>query len=225
VIHLHPSIVHAPIALLIVSVVLDAAGVLLQRAGLTQAAFVLLIIGSLSATAAVLTGPEHDARDAPAQTILHRHELFAALTVLCCLVMVGMRLGNVGGLYGTGVIGYLALGVVCIACVLLTGYFGGQMVYDHGVGIASVQGARVRDEGGQVFEMWAKLGGIALVVVIAGWFIARFRFLMSHFAAWRAATRAGTRTECPILWTLAWETSPAPDAAGESALRSKSRAR
>jgi uncharacterized membrane protein len=225
VIHLHPSIVHAQITLLIVSVVLDAAGVLLRRAGLTQAGFALLIIGSLGATAAVLTGPEHDARDAASQAILHRHELFAALTVICCLIMVGMRLGNVQGLHGTGVIGYLSLGVLCIACVLLTGYFGGQMVYDHGVGVASVQGARVRDEGGQVYEMWAKLGGIALVVVIAGWFAARLRFLMTHFAAWRAATRAGTLTERPTLWTLAWGTPDPSDVAGESSLRAESRAR
>jgi uncharacterized membrane protein len=201
-IQLHPSVVHFPIALLVVSVLLDVAGVLFRRASLTQAGFYTLVAGSLAATAAVLTGPEHDARDAAARTILHRHELFAALTVLCCLVMVGMRLGNAEGLYGTGAIGYLALGIVLVVCVLLTGYFGGQMVYEHGVGVARMQGARAPGEGGAVFEMWAKLGGIALFVVIVGWALARFRFLRAHLSAWWAATRTGTPTERPRLWTL-----------------------
>jgi uncharacterized membrane protein len=199
---LHPAVVHFPIALLIVSVMLDAAGVLFRRASLTQAGFYTLVIGSLSATAAVLTGPEHNARDAASMTVLHRHELCAALTVLCCLIMVGMRLGNVGGLYGTGAIGYLALSVALILCVAFTGYFGGQMVYDHGVGVTGVQGAPVTGEGGAVFEMWAKLGGIALVVVIVGWAIARFRFLRDHLIAWLATTRAGIASEQPRLWTI-----------------------
>jgi uncharacterized membrane protein len=199
---LHPAIVHFPIALLIVSVVLDGCGVGFRRASLTQAGFYTLMIGSLAAAAAVLSGPEHAAKDAASLTILHRHELFAALTVLCCLILVGMRLGNADGLYGTGAIGYLALGVALIVCIVLTGYFGGQMVYDHGVGVAQLQGARAPAEGGAVQEMWAKLGGIALVVVIVGWAGARFRFLTTRLRAWRQAARSGTPTEQPTLWTL-----------------------
>ena len=141
------------------------------------------------------------AKDAAALTILHRHELFAALMVFCCLILVGMRLGNVNGLYGAGAGGYLALGVVLIVCIVLTGYFGGQMVYDHGVGVTTLQGARVPAPDA-VQEMWAKLGGIALVVVIAGWTIARFRFLTVRLRAWWQATRSGTSTEQPTLWTL-----------------------
>ena len=203
---LHPAIVHFPIALLIASVVLDACGVGFRRLSLTQAGFYTLIIGSLGATAAVLSGPEHAAKDAASLTILHRHELFAALTVLCCLIMVGMRLGNAEGLFGAGVFGYLALGVVLIVCIVLTGYFGGQMVYDHGVGVSQLQpaqGAPGRVPATDaVQEMWAKLGGIALVVVIVGWAVARFRFLIARLAAWWQATRSGTSPEQPTLWTL-----------------------
>jgi uncharacterized membrane protein len=198
---LHPAIVHFPIALLIASVVLDALGVGFRRASLTQAGFYTLIGGSLGATASVLTGPEHEAKDAAALTTLHRHELFAALMVLCCLILVGMRLGNVHGLYGSGAIGYLVLGGVLIVCIVLTGYFGGQLVYDHGVGVSQLQGARIpaRDA---VQEMWAKLGGIALFIVIVGWMLARSRFLIDRLRAWWQATRAGIPTEQPTLWTL-----------------------
>lgn len=203
---LHPAIVHFPIALLITSVVLDMLGVAFRRASLTQAGFFTLIVGSLGATAAVLTGPEHAVTDAAALTILHRHELFAALMILCCLILVGMRLGNVHGLYGTGAVGYLALGGVLIICVVMTGYFGGQMVYDYGVGVSRLQPAqgvpgRV-PVGGAVQEMWAKLGGVALLVVIAGWTIARAKFLTARLRAWWQSTRSGTPTERPTLWTL-----------------------
>lgn len=198
---LHPMIVHFPIALLIASVALDTLGVGFRRAGLTQAGFYTLIGGSLGAAASVLTGPEREAKDAAALTVLHRHELFAALMVLCCLVLVGMRLGNVEGLYGAGAAGYLALGGALIVCIVLTGYFGGQLVYDHGVGVGRLQGARVPAPDA-VQEMWAKLGGIALVVVIAGWGIARFRFLTARLRAWWRATRSGAPPERPTLWTL-----------------------
>lgn len=198
---LHPAIVHFPIALLMASVVLDALGVGFRRASLTQAGFYTLIGGSLGATASVLTGPEHEAKDAAALTILHRHELFAALMVLCCLVLVGMRLGNVDGLYGPGAIGYLALGGALVVCIVLTGYYGGRLVYDHGVGVSELQGARIpaRDA---VQEMWAKLGGIALVIVIVGWALARSRFLIARLQAWWQSARSGTSTEQPTLWTL-----------------------
>jgi uncharacterized membrane protein len=198
---LHPAIVHFPIALLIVSVALDACGVVFRRLSLTQAGFYTLILGSLSAAAAVLSGPEHAAKDAASLTILHRHELFAALMVLCCLILVGMRLGNVSGLYGTGVIGYLALGGVLIVCIVLTGYFGGQMVYDHGVGVTQLQGTRIPTPDA-VQEMWAKLGGIALVIIIVGWTLARFRFLIARLAAWWQSARSGAPSEQPTLWTL-----------------------
>ena len=198
---LHPAIVHFPIALLIASVVLDALGVAFRRASLTQAGFYTLIGGSLGSTAGVISGPEEAVKDAASLTILHRHELFAALVVLCCLVMVGMRLGNVEGLYGSGAIGYLALGVLMIASLVLTGYFGGQLVYDRGVGVTQLQGARV-PEGGAVQEMWAKLGGIALFIVIVGWTAARARFLLTRLRTWLDRARSGAPAEEPTLWTL-----------------------
>jgi len=53
-----------------------------------------------------------------------------------------------------------------------------------------------------VQEMWAKLGGIALVIVIVGWTLARVRFLAARLRAWWQSARSGTSTEQPILWTL-----------------------
>lgn len=199
---LHPAIVHFPIALLIVSVVLDACGVIFRRASLTQAGFYTLILGSLGAAAAALSGPTNNAKTATALTFLRWHTAFATLMVICCLIMVGMRLGNVEGLYGSGMFGYLALGVALGVAILLTGYFGGRMVYEQGVGVSRLQGASAVAQGSTVFQMWARLGGIALFVIIIGWVVARFRFLMAQLRAWRQSARSGAPAEQPTLWTL-----------------------
>lgn len=166
---LHPALVHFPIALLIVSVVLDALGLLLRRVSLTQAGFATLIAGGLGAGASALTGPAADAKDAASREILMRHELFAALTVLMSLILIGVRIGNARGMRGSAAFGYLVGGVVLILVVAITGYWGGEMVYGHGVGIAGVQGAPASGEANEVLELWAKVGGIALILVIVGY--------------------------------------------------------
>lgn len=166
---LHPALVHFPIALLIVSVVLDATGVLLRQAGLTQAGFATLILGGLGAGVAALTGPDEDAKDALARDVLIRHELFAVLTVIVSLILIGVRIGNPQGLRGSVAFGYLAGGIVLIVAVGITGYFGGELTYAHGVGVAQLQGAPAPGEPNGVLSMWAKIGGLALLAVIVGY--------------------------------------------------------
>ncbi len=126
---LHPIIAHFPVALLITSVILDALGVGFRRASLTQAGFSTLVGGGVGAALGALTGPEGSVRDAAAIGVLHRHELFAALTILLCLVLIGLRLWQVRGLAGTGVALYLTLAVALVVTLTLTGYYGGQLTY------------------------------------------------------------------------------------------------
>ena len=54
--HLHPMIVHFPIALLIVGFLADAIGLFTKREFFTKAGFYLLILGTLGVVAAYLTG-------------------------------------------------------------------------------------------------------------------------------------------------------------------------
>ena len=166
---LHPAIVHFPIALLITSVVLDALGLLLRRTSLTQAGFATLIAGGLGAGAAALTGPGEDAKDDAARALLAQHQLFAALTVLVSLILIGVRIANARGLHGGAAFGYLGGGVLLIVAITITGYLGGEMTYAHGVGVAQTQGAAASGEANGVLELWAKVGGIALILVILGY--------------------------------------------------------
>ncbi len=168
-IFLHPAIVHFPIALLIVSVVLDALGLLFRQVSLTQAGFATLVAGGLGAGAAALTGPAEDAKDAASRALLTQHELFALITVLVSLILIGVRIGNAGGMRGAAALGYLAGGVVLILAVAVTGYRGGEMAYGHGVGVVQMQGAPASDQPNEVLELWAKVSGIALMLVILGY--------------------------------------------------------
>ena len=174
-IYLHPAIVHFPIALLTVSVVLDVLGVIFHRSGFTQFGFAALIVGGLGAGGAALTGPNEAVKDAAAHDLLIRHELFAAVTILISLILIGVRIGNVRGLHGPAIYGYLGGGIALIVAVAITGYWGGEMTYGYGVGVRQLQGAPVNGDQSQVLELWAKLGGITLIVVILGYGVYVFR--------------------------------------------------
>lgn len=171
-VELHPIIVHFPIALLIVSVALDFAGVFLRRAGLTTAATWCLVLGVPGAVAALGSGwlSEHDVNAALAGSILHLHKVAAVLTSVLFGALLLMRLvwllprifvwlrnaspslaptlGTADGrlkmvlpllyvkqLPRSVVAVYLLASVVGVALLAVTGYLGGSLVYDHGVGM------------------------------------------------------------------------------------------
>jgi len=201
---LHPIIAHFPVALLLTSVSLDALGVGFRRASLTQAGFSTLVGGGVGAALGALTGPEGSVRDAAAIGVLHRHELFAALTILLCLVLIGLRLWRVRGLAGAGVALYLTLAVALVVTLTLTGYYGGQLTYEHGVGVARVQQAGAPAAGlAALQEVAAKLGGLLILLTIPGWALVRRRFLWATFVTWRGTTDRDDASEHPQLWTLA----------------------
>ncbi len=201
---LHPIIAHFPVALLITSVILDALGVGFRRASLTQAGFSTLVGGGVGAALGALTGPEGSVRDAAAIGVLHRHELFVALTILLCLVLIGLRLWRVRGLAGTGVALYLTLAAALVVTLTLTGYYGGQLTYEHGVGVARVQKASAPAAGlAALQEVAAKLGGLLILLTIPSWALVRRRFLWATFVTWRGPTDRDGASEHPQLCTLA----------------------
>ena len=54
--HIHPMLVHFPIALLIVGILAEVVGLALKKKFFSDAAFLLLILGAAGAVAAVLSG-------------------------------------------------------------------------------------------------------------------------------------------------------------------------
>jgi len=139
---LHPIVVHFPIALLITSVALDFAGCFLHRAGLTTAATWCLLLGVPGAYAALFSGflSERDVALAMAGSMLHLHKVCAVLTTFSFSLLLLVRLIwllptlYVKSLPPLVVALYLLASVVSVVLLGLTGYLGGAMVYDRGVG-------------------------------------------------------------------------------------------
>lgn len=147
--HVHPLVVHFPIALLIVAPALVLLGLLLPslRAGIHLAALVLLLFGTLGALLAWATGEAASnlaQRTPELRAALDHHEhfaqlgtlLFAVLTLLFVLLWLRYRSRRQAPLKGLAVSLYLlwlvaAAGAMSVLSV--AGYFGGRMVHELGI--------------------------------------------------------------------------------------------
>lgn len=139
---LHPQIVHTPIVMLIFSAFFAIIGRLFDRDWLRKTSVIMLVFGFLGAFAAVRSGtivhetPEKKQgvpeRDIDAHADMARYTLYASGAALVA-IGVASRLG--GG--AASAVSALALLLQLAAAVLVgvTGYRGGNLVYDHGAGV------------------------------------------------------------------------------------------
>ncbi len=144
--HLHPALVHFPIALLLVSPLLVLAGLLwpAQRLGIHFGALVALVLGEAGALAALVTG---EAATALASTTpelrlaLAAHEraaqwatgIFGALTVAFCLLWAWSLAAPRGRVRIPVLMAiWLALSLAGMAELIQAGHLGGHMVHDLG---------------------------------------------------------------------------------------------
>jgi uncharacterized membrane protein len=144
--HLHPAIVHFPIALLSIAPLLVLLGLVwpAQRKGIHAAAMLLLALGSLAALLALSTGQaaETFARRTPElRAAVERHEalaqtaaaLFGILT-LAFAVLWGVPLLRKRALPGKVEVGLMAVWLVLAGVGVVTlgraGHEGGRMVHD-----------------------------------------------------------------------------------------------
>jgi uncharacterized membrane protein len=135
---LHPIVVHFPIALLVTAILFEFLEILLKRDSLREAATWLLGLGFLGALAATATGvwAEEAAEEAGVpESAIETHELFAFATVAVFGILLAVR-----WLQGKRRIPefprvFLAIGLVGVVLMGLTGYFGGDLVYRYGAGV------------------------------------------------------------------------------------------
>ncbi|MDP3683956.1 MAG: DUF2231 domain-containing protein [Ignavibacteria bacterium] len=144
--HLHPMIVHFPIALLIVGFLSEVAGLILKKEFFTKAAFYLLILGTLGVIAAYITGDI--AGDGVSETgqlknALKTHEHSAQLTLWLMAGAAVVRITLVWMKKFNGVFKYaaLALFLAGVLSIARTGYYGGELVYKHAAGVQLNSGA------------------------------------------------------------------------------------
>ena len=138
---LHPMIVHFPIALLMTSVLFDAASQMFKRESLRDGALWLLALGILGGIAASLTGSvaEEAAEKAGiAESLIETHEslAFATLAIFSLLFVWRLYLRNQFTRQTLAI--YLLVAIAGIGTLSATGYYGGDLVYEQGAGVKGV---------------------------------------------------------------------------------------
>jgi uncharacterized membrane protein len=134
---LHPMFVAFPLALLIVSVLLD--WMARWKPSLLSSARLMLFLGTLGAIVATITGVvAHLPYEGTAViAFIDQHEMSALLTRLLFLALsiwraLMLRRGKEVG--GTWL--YAALSLAGLIALVVTGWLGGNLVFGHGVGVS-----------------------------------------------------------------------------------------
>lgn len=133
---LHGMIVHFPIALLFVAVGLELLALYGPwRERLRPAVVITLVIGTLGALAAVLTGPDRYLRGIAIGSI---HERMAKITLLIFVVLTAWRLLSLRRQRTESAMStalFLVIGLVGLGTLSYTGYLGGKLVYEYAAGV------------------------------------------------------------------------------------------
>lgn len=159
----HPAIVHFPIALVIFSFLAELLGYLRDNAALRAAAFWSLVAAGLGAA---LAGPAGyidmwRATLGEAHNYVHFHLTVGWVLLVAVLLLTLWRwrlYREPGRSAGRG---YLAAAFLVLALTLFQGWYGGEMVYAGGAGVAAAgKGTEPADAGRKRLEWMTKaLGG------------------------------------------------------------------
>jgi len=141
---IHPFVVHFPIALFVLYFLLETLGTILKKDFFSKTALLVLALGVLSSLAAVLTGNQaHEAvknillnnpNNLPA--LIEQHENYATLSLwYFTAILFGRVYLTIKNKFDVKY-RYLFIVLGALGCVLIyfTGYFGGILVYDYGIG-------------------------------------------------------------------------------------------
>lgn|GEM_PF-2223092 len=124
--NLHFLVIHVPIAMLLFSFVFDLIAKILKKEQWHIAGLLCLIIGTLGAIAAVITGPENERNP-----LFPQHELYGKITMCFFILLTLVRFGLLWRKkleLGRNWV-YLAGALIGVALVSYTGHLGGQMVH------------------------------------------------------------------------------------------------
>ncbi len=138
--HLHPMIVHFPIALLIVGFLADIIGIVFKKEFFSKAGFYLLILGTIGVVAAYFSGDaagDGITEQGPLKQALETHEEAAQLSLWLMVAAAAFRIAFVWLKKYTGIIKYAALGLFFLGVLSIarTGYYGGELVFKHAAGV------------------------------------------------------------------------------------------
>jgi uncharacterized membrane protein len=133
--HLHPMIVHFPIALIIAGFFAEVVSLFYKSEKcLSKTGFYLMILGTLAAIAAWSTGQlfTNEPTQGAIMPMFGKHETGAMITMLLMILCSAFRIYLVITKKEETVMKWVAFGIYFLgfAAVSFTGYMGGVMVYD-----------------------------------------------------------------------------------------------
>lgn len=136
----HAALNDLPAALLILSVVFDAAGLALKRESLTAAGFWTLIAGVLGGIAAVLTGLQAEEvieHGGAVHTLMEQHEALAISVTVVFGLLAAWRIWRRNALGPAERPPYLVVAALGAGLLFYVGSLGGEMVFRHAGGIST----------------------------------------------------------------------------------------
>jgi uncharacterized membrane protein len=134
--HLHPMIVHFPVALIATGFLAEVVSLFFKdEKCLSKCGFYLLILGTLSAIAAWSTGQlfTTEPTQGAIKGIFEKHETGALITMILMIMCSAFRIYLVIMKKEETAMKWIAFGLFCLAflAVTYTGHIGGTMVYDY----------------------------------------------------------------------------------------------
>ena len=122
----HFLVIHIPIAMLLFSFVFDLLAMILKKKDWHTAGVLCLIVGTLGAIVAVITGPEGERNP-----LFPQHELYGKITMMLSILLTLVRLGILWRKkvdIGKNLL-YLLVMLIGVGLVSYTGDLGGKMVH------------------------------------------------------------------------------------------------
>jgi uncharacterized membrane protein len=135
---LHAALNDLPAALLIGAVVFDLLAAATRREGLRAASFWTLMLGTLGAAAAVISGlqaEEHIAHGDAVHRVMETHESLALSSAGLFAVLAIWRIARERRMSSAERSVALALGLAGAGVLTATGVYGGKLVFEHAAGV------------------------------------------------------------------------------------------
>ena len=138
--HIHPMIVHFPIALIIVGFLADVVSLFFRNEKcLSKTGFYLMVLGSLAAIAAWSSGQlfADEPTEGAILKVFENHETGALITMIIIVIGALFRIWLVIKKKEETSLKWVVFGFYFLAfsAVSFTGYMGGKMVYDFMIGL------------------------------------------------------------------------------------------
>ena len=136
---LHPAFVHFPIALVMFSFIADLLGRLFSKPSLRSAGFWCLVGALIGAALAAATGYYDFTRDALGETsrYVDFHQDVGLILVGAVVVLTLWRWLAYARRDVSPGIAYLVAALLVVGLTLFQGWYGGEMVYSQGAGVAA----------------------------------------------------------------------------------------